>query len=256
MGVYAQNKGAIVHQQQIEELTHGVNNMLTLYLEVHNGMFAHPWWRSIPIPGLFKSIPFDRFEIQISKVEEVLRKIEGHVRALHKEATTSEKTYLAALHQYTVALLKTMIALRPIVVGLKGKTDGKPYDIAKYNTDIAAYQSTEKGYHSLGEEMNRRWRSYQSEARGPAKCEVHISDVMRGRRLENWVIGEQVKQETYDKFKDGSGRLYAMVLYEKGEPQMSIVAKAMWDQIEQQFGDIDAEAAAWLEKTRRDLDMK
>ena len=64
-------------KQEIEKLTHGVNTMLTVYLEVHNGIFAQPWWRSIPIPGLFKSIPIDKYEIQISKVEQWLREMEG-----------------------------------------------------------------------------------------------------------------------------------------------------------------------------------
>jgi hypothetical protein len=69
-------------------------------------------------------------------------------------------------------------------------------------------------------------------------------------------VGEQVRRETYDKFKDSSGRLYAIVVYEKGEAQMSVVAKAMWNQVAQQFGDIDAEAAAWLEKDKRDVGLK
>jgi hypothetical protein len=150
-----------MHREQIEELTHGVNTLLTLYLEVHDGIFAHSWWRSIPIPGLFKSIPFDRYEVQISKVEQILREIEGHVRDLYEKAVLGEKTYLAVLHQYTVALLKTVIALNPIVAGLKRKTDGKPYAMSAYNADLAAYKNAEKGYHALGEEMNRKWRAYR-----------------------------------------------------------------------------------------------
>jgi hypothetical protein len=73
--------------------------------------------------------------------------------------------------------------------------------------------------------------------------------------VENWVIGEHVKRETYDRLNDGSERLYAMVFYEKGKPQMSVVPKAIWDRVEQQFGDIEAEAAAWLEKAKHDLGL-
>lgn len=124
--------GEAVHRKQIEDLTYGVNNMLTLYLEVHNGMFAHPWWRSIPIPSLFESTSFDRYEIQTSKVEEILKKIEGHARDLQKVGTAQEKAYLAVLHQYTVALLKTVITLSPVVAGLKAKTDNKPYSMSEY----------------------------------------------------------------------------------------------------------------------------
>jgi hypothetical protein len=87
---------------------------------------------------------------------------------------------LAVLRQYTVALLTTVIALRPVVVGLKGKTDGKPYDMAKYGADLAAYQAAKKGYHALGEKMNCKWRAYRSEAASPETCEVHISDVLQG----------------------------------------------------------------------------
>ncbi len=150
-----------MHRRQIEELTHGVNNMLTLYLEVHDGMFAHPWWRSLPIPGLFKSIPYDRYEIQISKVDQILSEIEGHVRSLYKDASAAEKTYLTVLHQYTIALSKAVTALIPVVVGLKGKIDGKPYNMVSYNKDVTAYKAIESGYHTLGKQMNNGWRAYR-----------------------------------------------------------------------------------------------
>jgi hypothetical protein len=152
--------GDALHREQISKLSHGVDNMLTLYLEVHDGIFATSWWRSIPIPGVFKRIPFDQYEPKISKVEKILREIESHVRALYREATGKEKTYLTVFHQYTAALLKTVIALNPVVAGLRRKMDGKPYDILTYYRDLAVYWSTESGYHALGEEMNRQWRAY------------------------------------------------------------------------------------------------
>jgi hypothetical protein len=247
-----------VHREQIEELTHGVNNMLTLYLEVHDGMFAHPWWRSLPIPGLFKSIPYDRYEIQISKVEQILREIEGHIRALYKEATTNEKAYLSVLHQYTLALLKAVIALNPVVIGLKGKTDSKPYSVSAYNADLAKYKAVESGYHTLGKQMNDGWRAYCGPAavQNGAGCVVHILDAVHGLRVEKWTIGERVERETYDKFKDREGRLYVVVAYEKGEPKATFVVKEMWDQVAQQFADIDSEAAASFEKAKRDFGLK
>jgi hypothetical protein len=252
--------GKAVHRDQIEELTYAVNNVLTLYLEVHNGMFAHPWWRNIPVPGLFKAISYDRYEIQISKVEQILREVEGHIRALYQEARGDEKPYLMALYQYAVALLKTVSALTPIVVGLKGKTDGKPYDMSTYNADLAVYQASEKGYHALGGEMNRQWREYQRSVVTPARaatasCRVHILDPMHGLRVETWVVGEQVKREIYDKLKDQSGNIHMVVAYEKGEPNAMFVARAMWLQVAQQFADIDAEAAASLAKMKREFGL-
>jgi hypothetical protein len=149
-------------REEIEKLTHGVNAILTLYIEVHDGIFAQSWWRSIPIPGLFKSIPFDRYEIQISKVEQFLQEIEGNVRSLYGEATPNEEPYLAVLHQYTAALLNTVMALAAIVAKLKGKTERKPYDMSAYNADVDAYQIAIKGYQAAGGEMNRQWRAYRA----------------------------------------------------------------------------------------------
>jgi hypothetical protein len=149
-------RGEALHSEQISKLSHGVDSMLTLYLEVHDGIFAQSWWRSIPIPGIFKRIPFDQYEIQISNVERILREIESCVT----EAKSNEKTYLSVLHQYTAALLKAVMALNAIVAGLGGKKDGEPYDIATYHRDLAVYRTAESGYHALGEEMNRQWRAY------------------------------------------------------------------------------------------------
>jgi hypothetical protein len=47
-----------------------------------------------------------------------------------------------------------------------------------------------------------------------------------------------------------------VVAYEKGEPNAMFVAKNMWDQVAQQFTDIDSEAAASFEKVKRDFGLK
>jgi len=150
-----------MHREEIEVLTHAVNNMLTLYLDVHNGMFTHPWWRSIPIPGLFKAIPYDQYEIQISSVEEMLSEVEQQVRSLRKSAQPFENEYLVTLHQYIDALLQTAAALNPIVSGLKAKADGRQYAWSTYSSDLSVYRTAETGYHLLGAEMNRKWHEYQ-----------------------------------------------------------------------------------------------
>jgi len=255
-----------VHRDQISELSHGVNDALTLYLEVHNGIFASRWWRSLPIPGLFKSIPFDRYEIQISKVEQILREIEGHARALHNEATPDEKVFLATLHRYTVALLKAVVALTRVVVGLKRKTSGERYNMSAYNADVAAYKDAEKDYYALGEEMNRKWRAYSelvelyttADLSIQESCEVHIDDVKSGFRIERWRIGEQVERETYDKLKDQNGILYVLVYYEQGAPNAMIVAKPLFEKIKQSSDELRSEmrreSSKSLEKLLKRLD--
>jgi hypothetical protein len=259
-----------VHREQISELTHGVNNMLALYVEVHDGIFAHPWWRSLPIPGLFRAIPVDKYEIQISAVEQILREIEGHVRTLYKVATLPEKTYLDALHEYIIALLKAVTALGRVVVRLKHKTDGKQYDLSAYSADVATYRNAEKGYHALGEAMNHKWHAYRElpELDEPTDkrvgqdnstihegCEVHILDAVHGLRVEKWTLGEQVNRETYARFKDPNGNLYLVVAYEKGKPNSMFVAKTAWDQVARRSAEIESEVSASFEKAKRDFGL-
>jgi phage-related protein len=105
----------------------------------------------------------------------------------------------------------------------------------------------------LGEQMGGPaiiWTPDDWASNTQRSCQVHILDP-RGSRIENWIIGEQVKPETYDKFKDSNGRLYITVTYEKGEPNVMFVQKVMWDQVAQQFAAIDREASEAFEDFKR-----
>jgi hypothetical protein len=101
--------------------------------------------------------------------------------------------------------------------------------------------------------MNREWRAYcagdamtravtEGTETSRAGCEVYIHDSIRGTRVETWTVGEQVNEETYDKFKDRNGYLYVLVYYEKGEPNATFVAKPIWDRATELFADIDKDA--------------
>ncbi len=68
-------------------------------------------------------------------------------------------------------------------------------------------------------------------------CRVHILDAVRGLHTENWIVGEHVTGEAYERFKDKSGNLYAIVAYQDGKPQMSLAQKSMWEQVARQFSD-------------------
>ena len=151
-----------MHREQISELSRSVSDLLTEYIQVRDGVFAIRWWRSIPIPGLFRPIPFDKFAIQISQVEHGLGEIERQLRDLYKKGTPDEQTYLDILHQYITALSMAVVALSKIVVGQKGKNEGKQYGLSTYNADCAAYKEAQNHYYVLGAEMNRRWRAYKS----------------------------------------------------------------------------------------------
>src|SRR3954453_11790351 len=69
-------------------------------------------------------------------------------------------------------------------------------------------------------------------------CQVHILDP-KGNRTENWVVGRDIPQDVYGRMKDENGDLYMIVVYREGEPDASVVPKAIWEQARIAFGEID-----------------
>jgi len=57
---------------------------------------------------------------------------------------------------------------------------------------------------------------------------AHIIDPMTPPREERWVVGEEIAEETYNRFKNKDGDIFVMIHYEKGEPQTSIIMEEMW----------------------------
>ena len=60
---------------------------------------------------------------------------------------------------------------------------------------------------------------------------VHVSDVMRPNYTTQWIIGENIDEETYERFKGKNGDLYVSIHYRGGKPETNIVSKTMWDQL-------------------------
>lgn len=60
-------------------------------------------------------------------------------------------------------------------------------------------------------------------------CQAHILDVVVPYRVETWIVGKDVSQETYDRFKDESGHLYVVAYFRDGKQEMSVIAKSLWE---------------------------
>lgn len=46
---------------------------------------------------------------------------------------------------------------------------------------------------------------------------------------KNLIIGEDIRRETYEKFKDAEGNVYVVGVFEAGEMKLSYVSKPLWD---------------------------
>ncbi len=69
--------------------------------------------------------------------------------------------------------------------------------------------------------------------------EAHILDSIRGYYVETWIVGDDIERETVEEYATSSGELYAMCVYEKGEPQTYVIAKEIWDKQKSIFSSID-----------------
>ena len=60
---------------------------------------------------------------------------------------------------------------------------------------------------------------------------AHISG-LRGRRIEEWIIGAHVTKQAFEQFKDEStGELYVREVLEEGEPKQHIMPKKTWEDL-------------------------
>ena len=60
-------------------------------------------------------------------------------------------------------------------------------------------------------------------------CQVHILGVVVPYSVETWIIGSDISQEMYDRFKDENGHLYAVSYFKEGKPETSVTRKELWD---------------------------
>ena len=63
-------------------------------------------------------------------------------------------------------------------------------------------------------------------------CRVHMLGLSAFKPvIENWTIGKNISRETYDKFKDANGDLYATEFREDGETKTHVLRKDKWEEL-------------------------
>ena len=77
-------------------------------------------------------------------------------------------------------------------------------------------------------------RLEELEAKGVLKkldaCVSHYWDPRLSKpTTKNLIIGEDIKRETYEKFKDAQGDVHVVGVFKAGELELSYVTKPLWD---------------------------
>jgi hypothetical protein len=133
----------MAYAKELFELISDMDALLVLFRAAHNGIFSTPWWRSLPIPGLFKAIPYGSYQKRLVEIERKLVAKDRRLRNLRHNPyiEPDEKASYIEIHRFALALQKAVVLLRTIATGLNAKTENKPYEKATYKADLAAYRT-------------------------------------------------------------------------------------------------------------------
>lgn len=137
--------------EELKRLARTINDILTSYIKIHDSLHKRSIRHVIPIPGIFKPIPFGFYGKQLEQcsasIEELLRKMQESPHAQNPD-------FIDVLSEYSMALQDAIERLREFCVCLEQKADGKPYAFTQQKKDQAEYEAAVKHYKLLGNKLN------------------------------------------------------------------------------------------------------
>lgn len=145
------NMGSIV-------LAVNVNDILSRYIVIHNQIMKFSVRRILPIPGLFKAIPYCTHEHSLATLLGDLAAVDGRISELLTglpESAQAEGEFVGVLAQYATALTDTISQLHDISAELCSKSRGKGhYPYRRYRRDMDSYQESVEHYLRIGQQLN------------------------------------------------------------------------------------------------------
>lgn len=88
--------------------------------------------------------------------------------------------------------------------------------------------------------------------------EAHILDPMQGYYVTNWIVDEDIAREDVEDFATPDGKIYVMIAYVDGEPQIMFAKKEIWEKQRSIF-EMIGRGEDWkkaLEELKADLKKK
>ncbi len=128
----------------------GTGQVLAAYVGLHNEVFRFSLRRLLPIPWLFRPIPFDK---HVAAAAALRRSLDIYGEPLRNRAAPG--TSGAILVGYMRALSEAIDSFRFVCEQLNRKREGGSYPRAKYDRDLAEYQSSVMRYQDWGLKLNR-----------------------------------------------------------------------------------------------------
>ena len=132
------------YARELFELFKDLSQQLDEYRAIHHGIFSTKWWRTLPIPGLFKPIPVVEYRAALVKIEAKLASKDRRLRTLRTNpyVPSAEKAYHASMHIFTHELQKSTAHLMVLTTRLCAKRENRPYSRTTYLAHLKAYQDS------------------------------------------------------------------------------------------------------------------
>lgn len=133
----------------LHEHTQVLRMYYIMYDKLHRQGFNNPWWRSIPIPFLFKPIQFGELSVKLEKISSVLSNeiIEIIPLTEDKSATDIENKFARVLLNFCESIKISVNLLKNIYQRLDERSKGsrgETYTVSEYENDLKIYHESEK----------------------------------------------------------------------------------------------------------------
>lgn len=137
----------------------GLNIVFAKYRHLHQQGLQAPWWKSLPIPYIFKPINFEKLTTDLGKLSLIMSNKITEINLLTKDesATDVESRFAQGLLKYCETINTSMVILQKIYQRLFEKSKGKrgtPYPMSEYKEDLHTYQESVRVQKSIGYALN------------------------------------------------------------------------------------------------------
>ena len=139
------------------ELSWNVNDLLSQYIAIHDGIFKTSVRHAIPILGIFKAIDFGAYLKKIENIIPELENCDNKIKSIAESVGGQEREYLDLLSKYTNALVETISRLKIVVGMLYDKSQSffnSNYGWKNYKSDLARYEQSVQDYMAIGGRLN------------------------------------------------------------------------------------------------------
>lgn len=140
-------------------LATSINEVLSRYIRIHDQITKSAIRRLLPIPGLFKAIPYCTYEDNLAALlgdlAAIRDRISDHLFSQKGVAPADEVEFIETLDEYAAALNDTIYRLHDIASELCRKSRGEgDYSLRRYQADMESYRASVDRYRRIGQRLN------------------------------------------------------------------------------------------------------